>query len=201
MDSAIFLKGMGLGASLIVAIGTQNAFLLKQGLKRHYVLTCILVCLLCDALLISAGVAGMGTVIANNPNFLLWAKAGGATFLIAYGLRAAKSAWRPAALTASTAKAPDVYWAVIGAALAFSLLNPHAFLDTVILLGSIGGQHEGSGRVYFAGGAIMASALWFFVLGFGARYLAPVFAKPMAWRVLDAIIALVMWAIAASLFL
>ncbi|OBV38568.1 LysE/ArgO family amino acid transporter [Janthinobacterium psychrotolerans] len=201
MDSAIFLKGMGLGASLIVAIGTQNAFLLKQGLKRHYVLTCILVCLVCDALLISAGVAGMGTVIANNPSFLLWAKAGGATFLIAYGLRAAKSAWRPAALTASTAKAPDGYWAVIGAALAFSLLNPHAFLDTVILLGSIGGQHEGSGRVYFAGGAIMASALWFFVLGFGARYLAPVFAKPVAWRVLDAIIALVMWSIAASLFL
>lgn len=201
MDSAIFLKGMGLGASLIVAIGTQNAFLLKQGLKRHYVLTCILVCLVCDALLISAGVAGMGTVIANNPSFLLWAKAGGATFLIAYGLRAANSAWRPAALTASTAKAPDGYWAVIGAALAFSLLNPHAFLDTVILLGSIGGQHEGSGRVYFAGGAIMASALWFFVLGFGARYLAPVFAKPVAWRVLDGIIALVMWAIAASLFL
>ncbi|MEG2030213.1 MAG: LysE/ArgO family amino acid transporter [Janthinobacterium sp.] len=184
-----------------MAIGTQNAFLLKQGLKRHYVLTCILVCLLCDAILISAGVAGMGTFIADNPNFLLWAKAGGATFLIAYGLRAAKSAWRPTAMTVSAAKAPEGYWAVIGAALAFSLLNPHAFLDTVILLGSIGGQHEGSGRFYFAGGAIVASALWFFLLGFGARYLAPVFAKPMAWRVLDGIIALVMWAIAASLFL
>lgn len=201
MDSAIFLKGMGLGASLIVAIGTQNAFLLKQGLKRHYVLTCIVVCLMCDALLISAGVAGMGSFIADNPSFLLWAKAGGATFLIAYGLRAAKSAWRPSALNASTAKAPDGYWAVIGAALAFSLLNPHAFLDTVILLGSIGGQHDGDGRIYFAGGAIMASALWFCLLGFGARYLAPVFAKPVAWRVLDGIIALVMWAIAASLFL
>ena len=104
-------------------------------------------------------------------------------------------------MTVSAAKSPEGYWAVIGAALAFSLLNPHAFLDTVILLGSIGGQHEGVGRFYFAGGAIMASALWFFLLGFGARYLAPVFAKPMAWRVLDGIIALVMWAIAASLFL
>ena len=201
MDSAIFLKGMGLGASLIVAIGTQNAFLLKQGLKRHYVLTCILVCLLCDAMLISAGVAGMGSFIADNPSFLLWARAGGATFLIAYGLRAARSAWRPSALNASSAKAPDGYWAVIGAALGFSLLNPHAFLDTVILLGSIGGQHDGDGRIYFAGGAIMASALWFCLLGFGARYLAPVFAKPVAWRVLDGMIALVMWAIAASLFL
>ncbi|CDG82429.1 LysE/ArgO family amino acid transporter [Janthinobacterium agaricidamnosum] len=200
MDSAIFLKGMGLGGSLIVAIGTQNAFLLKQGLQRHYVLTCVCVCILCDALLIMAGVTGMGSVISANPNFLLWAKVGGATFLIAYGLRSARAAFRPAALTAASKETPAGYWAVIGMGLGFSLLNPHAFLDTVILLGSIGGQHEGNGRFYFAGGAIMASVLWFFTLGFGARYLAPIFAKPVAWRVLDGMIAVVMWSIAVSLF-
>lgn len=199
MESAIFLKGMGLGGSLIVAIGTQNAFLLKQGLQRHYVLACVCVCILCDAMLIMAGVAGMGSVISNNPGFLWWAKAGGAVFLLMYGLRAARAAWRPAAMNASVKETPAGFWAVIGMGLGFSLLNPHAFLDTVVLLGSIGGQHEGNGRFVFAGGAIMASVLWFFTLGFGARYLAPVFAKPVAWRVLDGIIALVMWAIAASL--
>lgn len=200
MESAVFLKGMGLGGGLIIAIGTQNAFLLKQGLQRQYVLACTLICIACDVLLIGAGVAGMGSLIAGNPDLLFWIKAAGALFLVAYGLRAARAACRPAALTATAVAMPASLWAVMSAALAFSLLNPHVYLDTVVLLGSIGGQQPGDGRYYFAAGAMLASTLWFISLGFGARFLAPLFARPLAWRVLDGVIALVMWSIAVSLF-
>ena len=201
MDNAVFLKGMGLGASLIMAIGTQNAFVLKQGLLRQHVLACVLVCIACDVVLIAAGVCGMGALISNNPGLLFWIKVAGAVFLLVYGARAARSAWFPGAMDVAAATPPAGRLAVISMALAFSLLNPHLYLDTVVLLGSIGGQQPGpAGPSSFAAGAMMASTLWFAGLGFGARFLVPLFARPLAWRVLDGMIAVVMWAIAISLF-
>ena len=181
MESAAFIKGLGLGGGLIIAIGAQNAFILRQGLQRQYVLTSVLICGLCDALLIALGVAGVGALIAENPALFAFSKWGGAAFLTWCGIRSAMAAWKPGALMTTTAPlAPQRYAAVIASALAFSLLNPHALLDTVVLLGSVGGQEIGMGRVLFAAGAILASSLWFISLGFGARFAAPLFAKPVA---------------------
>ncbi len=200
MESAAFIKGLGLGGSLIMAIGMQNAFVLRQGLQRQYVLTSALICSLCDAMLIALGVAGAGILIAENPTLLTLAKWGGAAFLLWYSLRSARAAWKPAVLNPDAKPlAPPRHAAVIASALALSLLNPHAYLDTVVLLGSIGGQEIGIGRILFAAGAMLASFLWFMGLGFGARYAAPLFKKPLAWRMLDCVTALMMLAIAVSL--
>lgn len=201
MEVTAFLKGIGLGGGLIVAIGSQNAYLLRQALKGEFVLTCVAICIACDVALIGAGVAGMGQLIVEAPQLLFWLKIAGAAFLCWYGLRAARSALHPAALVAGEAALGADRRTVIAAMLAFSLLNPHVYLDTVILLGSIGGQQAGLGRLYFAMGAMLASAIWFSSLGLGARYLAPLFAGPVAWQLLDALIAIVMWAIAVSLFI
>lgn len=200
MDGTAFIKGMGLSGGLIIALGAQNTFVLRQGLQRQYVLTCIFICILCDCLLIAAGVAGMGSLVAGNPVLLTAAKWIGALFLIVYGLRAARAAMRPQALSAKEAATPPTHAAVIATAFAFSLLNPHVYLDTVLLLGSIGGQETGNRRLLFAAGAMLASVLWFLSLGLGARYTAPVFSRPRAWQVLDGSIALVMWTLAALLF-
>lgn len=201
MEVTAFLKGIGLGGSLIVAIGSQNAYLLRQALKREFVITCIAICIICDVVLIGAGVAGMGQLITGAPGLLSWIKIAGAGFLTWYGLRATRSALNPSAMvTDQNNTAPDRR-TVIAAMLAFSLLNPHVYLDTVVLLGSIGGQQAGNGRWYFALGAMLASVTWFSGLGLGARYLTPIFSRPAAWRILDAIIAVVMWALAISLFL
>lgn len=201
MEGTAFLKGIGLGGSLIVAIGSQNAYLLRQALKREFVFTCIAICIICDVALIGAGVAGMGKLITEAPVLLFWIKIGGAGFLFWYGLRAARSAMHPSALVAKDNNTEPDRKKVVAAMLAFSLLNPHVYLDTVVLLGSIGGQQPGNGRLYFALGAMLASAVWFSSLGLGARYLTPVFARPNAWRILDGIIAIVMWSLAISLFL
>jgi len=201
MEVTAFLKGMGLGGGLIVAIGSQNAYLLRQALKREFVLTCILICVLCDVILIGAGVAGMGELITGAPALLLWIKIAGAGFLCWYGVRAARGALSPYGMKTEDVTPAGNHRTVIAAMLAFSLLNPHVYLDTVVLLGSIGGQQPGNGRLYFALGAMLASALWFSSLGLGARYLTPVFARPLAWQILDGIIAITMWALALSLFL
>ncbi|WP_373988831.1 LysE/ArgO family amino acid transporter [Duganella sp. BuS-21] len=201
MEFTAFFKGIGLGGGLIVAIGSQNAYLLRQALKREFVLTCIAICIICDVVLIAAGVAGMGKLITEAPVLLFWIKIAGAGFLFWYGLRAAGSALNPSAMVAEQNNVAPDRGAVISAMLAFSLLNPHVYLDTVVLLGSIGGQQEGNGRVYFAAGAMLASAIWFSSLGLGARYLTPIFSRPGAWRMLDGIIAVVMWLLAISLFL
>ena len=201
MEVSAFLKGMGLGGGLIIAIGSQNAYLLRQALKREFVLTCIAICIICDVILIGAGVAGMGKLITEAPGLLLWIKITGAIFLIWYGVRAARSAFNPSAMATAEGGSVNNRRAVIAAMLAFSLLNPHVYLDTVVLLGSIGGQQPGNGRWYFMLGAMLASAIWFSTLGLGARYLTPLFAKPQAWQILDGIIALVMWTLAASLFI
>lgn len=202
MLGTAFFKGMGLGGGLIIAIGSQNAYLLKQGLKRESVFACVLICVVCDVLLIGAGVAGMGELITGAPALLFWIKIAGALFLGWYGVRAARSAMHPQVLPAQgITSAASSRQAVIATMLAFSLLNPHVYLDTVILLGSVGGQQQGYGRLYFALGAMAASLLWFSALGFGARFLAPLFSRAVAWRILDAIIAVVMWILAISLFL
>ncbi|HEX7644260.1 MAG TPA: LysE/ArgO family amino acid transporter [Burkholderiaceae bacterium] len=193
-----FLKGLGMGAGLIMAIGAQNAFVLRQGLLKRYVFICALICSLCDMVLISAGVAGMGSLIMAHPALLVLAKWGGALFLAYYGLRSAIAAFKAGGLAASSQSASG-YGTAIAMAFSFSLLNPHVYLDTVVLLGAIGGQQPDGGRVEFALGAMSASVLWFFGLAYGARLLAPLFARPVAWRVLDGLIAVVMWGLAASL--
>ena len=201
MEVTAFLKGMGLGGGLIVAIGSQNAYLLRQALKKEYVLTCIAICIICDVMLIGAGVAGMGKLIIEAPALLFWIKSAGAGFLFWYGVRAARSALNPVAMQPDNDKPAASRYAVIAAMLAFSLLNPHVYLDTVVLLGSIGGQQPGDGRTYFALGAMLASVIWFCGLGLGARFLIPVFARPRAWQILDGVIAVVMWILALTLFL
>ncbi|NRR31117.1 amino acid transporter [Oxalobacteraceae bacterium] len=204
MLSGAFFKGMGLGGSLIVAIGAQNAFLLKQGVLRQHAFACALVCIVCDVVLIAVGVTGMGRLIASNPELLHWLKIGGALFLFEYGRRAAWSAWRPGraeGLSAAPGGAPVTRGQVMRTTLALSLLNPHVMLDTVVLLGSISIQQPDGGSYLFSGGAMAASVLWFLLVAWGARFLAPLFARPGAWRVLDAIVALIMWSIAISLLL
>ena len=192
------LAGFLIGVGLIVAIGAQNAFVLRQGLIRRHVVAVTTVCALSDAILIAAGVAGLDTLVRATPGLLTVATLGGAAFLAAYGWFAARRAFKPGALVAADGQAGDLR-ATLTAALAFTCLNPHVYLDTVVLVGSLSARFAGAERLAFAGGAMTASAVWFYGLGFGARLLAPVFARPVAWRILDGLIACVMWAIALSL--
>lgn len=187
-----------MGAGLIIAIGAQNAFVLRQGLRRQHAFTAALVCFVCDAALIALGVAGFGQVVSSTPVLTALAAWGGAAFLFVYGLRAFRSASRAQGLEVTAGEALSRSNVVL-ATLAVSLLNPHVYLDTVVLLGGIGGQFVGSARTMFGLGAATASAVWFFGLASGAARLAPLFRRPLAWRVLDALIGVVMWSIAASL--
>lgn len=193
-----FISGFFLGLSLIVAIGAQNAFILRQGLLRQHVFILCLICALSDALLIAAGVAGLGTLISGSPSLILVVTIGGALFLFAYALIAFRRAWKPQAMVAAERGRSDLR-AAIAACLAFTFLNPHVYLDTVVLLGSLSGQYDGAARVAYGIGACLASFVWFFSLGYGARLLQPVFERPAAWRVLDILIGLVMCAIGVSL--
>jgi L-lysine exporter family protein LysE/ArgO len=195
---APFLSGFLLGGSLIVAIGAQNAFILRQGLLRQYVFVLCLICALSDALLIAAGVAGLGTLIAQSPTLIRVVTVGGALFLFAYAIFAFRRAVRPEALKAAR-EGEGGLKAAIAACLAFTFLNPHVYLDTVLLVGSISATHEGTARAAFGTGAACASFVWFFGLGYGARLLQPFFARPAAWRVLDIAIGLVMAAIGIGL--
>jgi L-lysine exporter family protein LysE/ArgO len=194
------LSGLGFGLSLIVAIGAQNAFVLRQGLRREHVLAVVLVCAISDAVLILAGIAGVGAVFELAPVVITVVRFAGAAFLLGYGVIAARRALRPAALTLDGSAARTTLAAAVGTCLALTWLNPHVYLDTVVLLGSIANTH-GDSRWWFGAGAVLASALWFTALGYGARLLQPVFARPGSWRVLDAIIAVVMVVLAVSLVL
>lgn len=211
------LSGLGLGLSLIVAIGAQNVFVLRQGIRREHVLPVVLVCAVSDALLIAAGVAGLGAVISAAPWLVVVARWAGAGFLLVYGLLAARRAWRGGEqlraepVTADTASASASGTAtatatrtalapVLLTVLALTWLNPHVYLDTVLMLGSIAATH-GDERWLFATGAIVASLLWFTALGFGARHVGRWLRTERSWRILDGIIAVVMIAIAISLVL
>ena len=199
--SAAF-TGATLGLTLIVAIGAQNAFVLRQGLRREHVGAIVAFCAGADALLMVAGVAGLAQVLGQRPLLAVWLTAGGASFLLLYGLRALWRAARPSALQAADEAANRAASITLAQALAqtaaFTLLNPHVYLDTVLLVGSVGAQ-MGDTRWWFASGAALASVLWFSALGYGARWLAPLFARPCAWQVLDGLIGVVMLALAALL--
>ena len=194
------LSGLGFGLSLIVAIGAQNAFVLRQGLRREHVLPVVVICALSDALLIALGVGGLGSLLQLVPWLLVVVRLGGAAFLIVYGILAARRAFRPAALVATDDGRRTPLWTAVTTVLALTWLNPHVYLDTIVLLGSIAATH-GDERWWFGLGAVVASILWFTALGFGARYLRPLFATPVSWRILDGVIAIVMIAIAVSLLL
>jgi L-lysine exporter family protein LysE/ArgO len=199
--TATALAGFGTGLSLIVAIGAQNAFVLRQGIRREHVAAVALLCSVADAVLILAGVTGIGTLVERAPVALDVVRWAGAAFLLGYAVLALRRAVRPGELHAATGGAPVGLRPVLLTAAALTFLNPHVYLDTVLLLGSIANQHGRDGRWVFALGATAGSLLWFFGLAYGARRLAPLFARPSAWRVLDGVIAAVMAAIALSLVL
>jgi L-lysine exporter family protein LysE/ArgO len=191
-------QGFLLGLSLIVAIGAQNAFVLRQGLLRRHVLVVCLICALSDALLIAAGVAGFGALVQRLPalpQLMGWL---GAVFLFWYGLTRFREALRTSGLRAAEEGAGSLS-AAVTACLAFTWLNPHVYLDTVVLLGGIATRFAGSARLAFGLGAAAASFLFFFALGYGARLLAPWFARPGAWRVLDTAVGFTMWLLAFKL--
>lgn len=199
---AALASGAGIGASLIVAIGAQNAFVLRQGLRREHVAAVVAVCVACDWVLIAAGALGFGSLVRAFPLVTALAAWGGALFLVGYGALSFRRAARPEVLDAKAdagGAGPVSAGAAVVATLSVSLLNPHVYLDTVVLLGSVAAQYEGAARAWFTAGAWFASLLWFAGLGFGARLVAPVFVRPMAWRVLDAGIGMVMWWIAFGL--
>ena len=194
------LAGFAAMFALIVAIGAQNAFVLRQGLIREHVFWICLICGGSDAILVSAGVAGMGTIVEAVPrllNFMTWA---GAAFLIVYGALSLRRAFKPESLHAASNGRHSLRSAVL-TCLALTWLNPHVYLDTLGLLGAISTSFEDEARVAFAGGAVAASFAFFFTLGYGAQFLAPVFARPRAWMILDIVIALIMWSIAAALIM
>ena len=194
-----FLQGLLLGFGLIVAIGAQNAFVLRQGLRREHVGSVVLFCALADAFLISAGVMGMAQALGGSPNLARALALAGALFLAVYGWRALMRARTPGRLEAAAGTTRAGRAAVLAQAAAFTLLNPHVYLDTVLLVGSIGAQQPESLRGPFVLGASVASLGWFGLLGFGARYLAPLFARPRAWQVLDGLIGLTMFVLCAML--
>lgn len=180
-----------MGLSLIVAIGAQNAFVLRQGLRLEHVGVVVAICAASDAVLIVAGVAGNSWLSARLPDTITAIRLGGAAFLLGYAVLAARRALRPASIAVDAAGARTALLAAVAACLALTWLNPHVYLDTVLLLGSVADSH-GAHRWEFAGGAVLGSVLWFAALGYGARLLRPLFARPAAWRVLDALIAVVM---------
>lgn len=193
-----YLAGLGTALSLIVAIGAQNAFVLKQGLMRRHVFATCAFCALSDAVLIAAGVLGAGALAASAPWFLTAMRWGGAVFLLVYGARALRAAWRGGA-TLRAAEGTASLGSTLAVLAALTWLNPHVWLDTVVLLGSVSAGFED--KPGFVLGAVSGSVLFFFALGYGARWLSPVFARPAAWRVLDLGVGLVMWAIALGLVL
>ncbi|MDM8347512.1 LysE/ArgO family amino acid transporter [Pseudomonas sp. sp1636] len=192
-----YLNGLSVAAGLIIALGAQNAFVLAQSLRREHHLPVALLCVACDALLVAAGVFGLAALLAQNPLLLGVARWGGAAFLLWYGAQALLRACRPQGLEQTAAATPRPLRAVLLAALAVTLLNPHVYLDTVLLIGSLGAQQSVPGA--YALGAASASLLWFFSLALGAAWLAPQLARPATWRLIDLAVALMMLAIAWQL--
>ena len=195
-----FLQGFGTGGGLIVAIGAQNAFVLSQGVRKNHHLIVALICIICDTIFISAGVAGFGSFVSGHPVFSQWVTWGGAGFLIFYGFGSFRSAMKGGRLQAQDKAVRSLGTAVI-ATLAVTLLNPHFYLDTVILLGGISSQFHGQMRLYFWIGAVCASVIWFISLSLGGQMLAPLFQKQISWRILDSLVCATMWFIAGSLIM
>lgn len=193
-------SGLTAGLSLIVAIGAQNAFVLRQGLARAHVPMVVAVCAVSDAILISAGTAGLGALITHAPGLLTAVRWFGAAFLIGYAISAARRALRGESMEETEGALRRGWAPVLATTLALTWLNPHVYLDTVLLLGSMSATH-GSDRWWFAAGAMLGSVIWFTALGLGARLLIPVFRRKRSWQVLDGVIALVMLVLAVQLLL
>lgn len=199
MFLSVFIQGLALSFGLIVAIGAQNAFVLRQGLRREHVGSIVLFCAMADAVLITAGVMGMAQALGESPALARALALAGAAFLAVYGLQALRRARHSHQLQAAEGGVGLSRSTAMAQAAAFTLLNPHVYLDTVLLVGGIGAQQPAPMRKWFILGAGAASMIWFGLLGFGARWLAPVFARPRAWQVLDGLIGLTMWVLAALL--
>lgn len=199
MALTVFFQGLALSFGLIVAIGAQNAFVLRQGLRREHVGSVVLFCAVVDAVLIAAGVLGMAQVLGRSPGLARALAFAGAIFLGLYGWHALRRARQARRLNAAEGGAGLRRGAALAQAAAFTLLNPHVYLDTVLLVGSIGAQQPAALRGWFIAGAGSASLGWFALLGFGARWLAPWFGRPRAWQVLDALVGVTMWVLAALL--
>ncbi|OJU96340.1 MAG: amino acid transporter [Solirubrobacterales bacterium 67-14] len=195
------MLGFAASLTLIVAIGAQNAYVLRLGVegRGRILVTVILICAFSDAILISAGVAGIGAVLEAAPAAVEVVRVLGAVFLVSYGVMAARRALNPQGMTVDDSPANASMKAIVLTTLAFTWLNPHVYLDTVMLIGSIANQQGGDDRWWWAFGAICASFSWFFLLGYGARMLKPLFARPAAWRVLDGLIAAVMVSLGVGL--
>ncbi|WP_329009862.1 LysE/ArgO family amino acid transporter [Micromonospora rifamycinica] len=189
------LAGFGFSLALIVAIGAQNAFVLRQGLRREHVLPVVAICVAGDAALMTAGIAGLGALLTGMPTALAAVRWGGVAFLLGYAVLAARRALRPTALT-PLHRPPATLRATLLTCLAFTFLNPHVYLDTVVLLGTV--AHQDPNRWAFGAGAATASLVWFTGLGLGAHRWGPLLAHPAAWRVIDGTIAVIMVAIAVS---
>jgi L-lysine exporter family protein LysE/ArgO len=199
MSGSAFVTGFLLSASLIVAIGAQNAFVLRQGMRREHIGAVVGFCALSDLALMAAGVAGLAAVLGELPRLTALLTLFGALFLSWYGLRALSRALQPQRLDAAGGSRPLSLRAALAHAAGFTLLNPHVYLDTVLLVGSVGARQPADERAWFVGGAAAASGAWFASLGYGARWLAPLFARPRAWRTLDSLIGATMLLLAGLL--
>jgi len=202
LSHQVFLQGLGLGASLIMAIGAQNAHVLRTAVRGQHVAATVAACIVIDVVLIALGMSGLGALIEASPVLLAVARYGGAAFLVWYGLRCWNSSLRGGAVLAFDAGAQaQTLGAALATVIALSLLNPHVYLDTVVLLGAVGSSLAEGSRISFALGAMTASVLWFTALGLGARRCAPLLARPTVWRVIEAFTGTMMLALALMLLL
>jgi L-lysine exporter family protein LysE/ArgO len=199
MFGSAFTTGFALSATLIIAIGAQNAFVLRQGIRREHVAPIVAFCAIADLLLIAVGVAGLAGILGDSPTLVALLTIAGSAFLVWYGIRAMRRALLPQSLRAAAGNEPLSLANAMAQAAGFTLLNPHVYLDTVLLMGSIGTRQPPDMRIWFVGGAACASGVWFTTLGFGARLLAPIFARPRAWQVLDTLVGLTMLSLAVLL--
>ncbi len=193
------LEGFGLGMGLIVAIGAQNTFVLRQGLRRKYMFVTALICSVSDAVLILFGIYGFGAIVVRYPELITALTWGGATIVFFYGIISFRSSFSSISYHGDSLETSLSWQKTVLTTLAFTWLNPHVYLDTVVLVGSIGVQYEDVNRFLFAIGAMSASIIWFFGLVYGAARLAPLFRNPLTWRILDSIVGIVMWWISYSL--
>ena len=197
----VFIKGLVVGLGLIIAIGAQNGYLLNNGLKRQHRFLSALTCTVIDVLLIAAGVSGLGYLVSLHPLILVFAKWFGVIFLLAYALRSFFSVFKNQYLQLEASQSKQSKKTVLITLLSLSLLNPHVYLDTVLLIGSIGVKYQGLSKLAYGLGAMSASVIWFFSLVFLSGFLAPLFKKAVSWRILDAVIGIIMLVVAANLFI
>lgn len=195
------IAGLLTGAGLIIAIGAQNVFVLRQGIRREHVMPVVAICTVSDVVLILAGVAGLGAVVAAYPEVVDIATVAGGIYLLILAAMAARRVMYPDAMKVSGGTTAVGRWAAVGTAIALTWLNPHVYLDTVITLGAVANSHGPESKWVFAAGACVASLLWFAALGFGSSRLAPLFARPRAWQLLDVLVAVVMGLLGAGLIL